>query len=85
MPLNYPSGDPLGTSTSTWNNTTIAGLNLAPGTYVWTFGSEPNVDSFTLVIEGSTSVPTLSEWAIILLNLLLALGVFAGMNRKEMK
>jgi hypothetical protein len=34
---------------------------------------------------GAMPVPTLSEWALILLNLMLACGVFAGMNRKETK
>jgi hypothetical protein len=33
----------------------------------------------------ATAVPTLSEWAVIVLNLILACGVFAGMNRTEMK
>jgi hypothetical protein len=34
-------------------------------------------------VGGVASVPTLSEWALIALNLMLACGVFAGMNRKE--
>ncbi len=57
----YVSNSPL-TSSSTWNNTTIAALGMTPGTYTWTWGLGPNADSFTLIIEGTQTpaVPTLT-------------------------
>jgi hypothetical protein len=41
--------------------------------------------SGTGTVTTVANVPTLSDWAMIGLNLMLALGVLAGMNRKEMK
>ena len=43
------------TSSDTYDNTTIAGLGLTSGTYVWTWGNGSN-QSFTVNIAG-TSVP----------------------------
>ena len=61
---------------STWNNTTIAALGLAPGTYTWTWGAGPALDSFTVIVTGSqTGVPTLSQWGLLLMSL--SLGGFA--------
>lgn len=51
LPTDYISGDPLGTSTSTYDNTTIAGLNLIPGSYEWTWLSGSN--SITLNIPSA--------------------------------
>ncbi len=53
----YVSGSPL-SSTATWNNTTIAGLGLTPGTYTYTWGTGPNADSFTLIIGAVPPSPT---------------------------
>jgi hypothetical protein len=77
LPLFYVSGNPLA-STATWSGATIAGLGLTPGVYAYTWAS----DSITLNIiappppppppppaVGGTPqpVPTLSEWAMLLL------------------
>ena len=53
VPSGYVSGDSL-SGTSTYDNTTIAGLDLTPGTYTYTWGSGADADSFTVNIE---SVP----------------------------
>jgi len=55
------TGTPL-TSSSTWNATTLAGLNLNPGTYVWNYGA--NNSSVTLQVgAASAAVPEPGEWA----------------------
>ncbi|GEM_PF-1116872 len=50
VPIGYVSGSALGTSTSTWASTTLAALAVTPGTYVYTWGSGGNADSYTLII-----------------------------------
>jgi hypothetical protein len=50
----YLSGSPL-SATSTWNNQTLAGLGVTPGTYVWTWGSGASADSFTFIIGPQAS------------------------------
>lgn len=51
---------------------TIASLGLTPGTYTWTWAG----DSFTVNVgmapPAVASIPTLSEWGMILLSLALA-------------
>lgn len=49
VPDPYVSGGIL-SSSSTWDNITLAGLGLTVGSYVWTWGSRDNADSFTLNI-----------------------------------
>lgn len=87
VPLNYVSGTPLGTSTATWNGSTIAGLGLVPGTYTWTWGSGPAADSFTLNVGMAPSslaaVPTLSELMLIGLSSLLAVLGVARTRRRN--
>lgn len=78
VPTGYVSGNAL-SSNSSWTGTTFAGLGLTPGTYTWTWGSGPNADSFVLQIgptPASTpqSIPTLSEWAMIIMAALMAVG-----------
>lgn len=75
VPSDYVSGTPLA-STSTWNGTTIAGLGLTPGSYIWTWGSGASADSATLNIE---AVPEPSNLA------LLALGATALVVRRKRK
>jgi hypothetical protein len=64
--------------TSTWNNRTIATLGLTPGTYVYTLGTGGNTDTLTIQINSPPAaqapapqpIPTLSEWTLILLGLM---------------
>jgi PEP-CTERM motif len=62
------------TSSDTYDNTTIAGLGLTPGTYVWTWGTGSD-QSFTLNIAG-TSVPEPSSLAMAAT----ALGLLGGIT-----
>jgi hypothetical protein len=55
VPLDYVSGDSL-SDQSTWDNETISGMGLTPGTYTWTWGSGPTADSLVVVIP-ATAVP----------------------------
>lgn len=55
-PKDYTSGTFL-SSTSTWNNTTLADLGVTSGTYTWTWGTGSNQDSLTLNAAGGTAVP----------------------------
>lgn len=75
-PVGYVSQTALN-STATWNGTTVAGLGLVPGTYTWTWGAGPTADSFTIVIlppgVSASSIPTLSEWALIALASIMAM------------
>jgi PEP-CTERM motif len=50
VPDGYVSGTSLGTSTATWDSTTIAALGATNGTYTWTWSSGAGTDSFTLYI-----------------------------------
>ena len=55
VPGGYVSGTAL-SSSSTYDNTTIAGLGLTPGTYVYSWGSGPTADSMTIQV-GPAAVP----------------------------
>ena len=55
VPLGYVSDSPL-SATATYNNATFTTLGATPGTYVWTWGSGADADSFTLQI-GPAAVP----------------------------
>ena len=68
VPLGYVSDTALST-TSTYNNQTFASLGATPGTYVWTWGSGADADSFTVQI----GVPEPSTWAMMLIG-------FAGLG-----
>ena len=72
VPEDAVSGAALGTSTATFANATLMSLGLTPGTYVWTWGSGPTADSFTLEIataRGASAVPEPGTWAMMLLGL----------------
>ena len=55
----YASGGAL-LANSQWDNSTLASLGLTNGSYVWTWGSGRNADSFTLNI-GDIQVSTVPE------------------------
>ncbi len=58
VPDGYISGDFLEFS-NTYDNASFATAGITPGTYVWTWGSGMNEDSFTLIITpapGSTAL-----------------------------
>jgi PEP-CTERM motif len=73
VPLDYVSGAALGTSTATFAGATIASLGLTPGSYVWSWGSGPTADTFTLdIVAGAgvgAAVPEPATWATMLLGL----------------
>jgi hypothetical protein len=73
LPYSYSPGGSLLPSTTTWDHATIAGLGLKDGTYVWTWGSGADADSFTVDVSGA---PEASTWAMMALGFA-ALG-FAG-------
>jgi len=76
VPANYPSGSSL-MATSTYNNATFSSLGIMVGTYVWTWGSGANADSFTL----ETTVPEPATLGLMVLGLLGA--GFAGHKRRN--
>jgi PEP-CTERM motif len=63
VPTGYMSGEPL-SDMSTYDNATFASLGVTPGTYVWTWGSGPTDDTFTLQI-GPAAVPEPSSLALL--------------------
>jgi hypothetical protein len=78
VPLGYVSGDPL-FNTATYAGETFLSLGVTPGTYVWTWGTGANADSFTLII-GPTAVP--EPASIALLGMALAGLLLAGTIRR---
>jgi hypothetical protein len=63
VPIGYVSGSAL-SDTSTYDNATFNSLGVTPGTYVWTWGSGANADSFTLNI-GAAVVPEPSSLLLL--------------------
>ena len=78
VPRTYNSNTQIVGVTSTWNNRTIDTLGLTPGTYVYTLGTGGNTDTLTIQINSPPAaqapapqpIPTLSEWTLILLGLI---------------
>lgn len=66
VPTGYTSGDPLGTSSDTWDSTTLAALGISDGTYVWTWGLGQSADSFTLYVGPLTNAPEPASFALVL-------------------
>jgi hypothetical protein len=64
VPVGYVSGKPL-SDISTYDNTTIAAIGATPGTYVWSWGSGPGDDTFTLQIGPAAVVPEPSSLALL--------------------
>jgi hypothetical protein len=79
VPTTYVSGSQL-SGTATWDNTTLAALNLQPGSYKWTWGSAATADSFTLNID-SAAAPEPNMLG--LLAIAAAVGLFANQQRKR--
>ena len=65
VPGGFVSGGSISSST-TFANTTISGLSLNPGTYVYTWGQGDFADSVTVKIG---AVPEPSAWAMMILGL----------------
>jgi hypothetical protein len=65
VPMGYHSGNPL-MSGATWDNTNFSTLQVTPGTYVWTWGSGADADSFTLQI-GAVPAPLIGRGLPVLL------------------
>jgi hypothetical protein len=63
VPSSYVSGTPL-TTGATWTNQTFASLGLTPGTYVWTWGTGSDADSYTLQI-GAVPEPSSAVLAVL--------------------
>jgi hypothetical protein len=68
VPSGYHSGDPLSDS-STYANQTFSSLGVAPGTYVYPWGSGPTADSFTLQIGSPAAVPEPASIMLLVLPL----------------
>ena len=85
LPIGYTAGNLNGTST--YNGTTIATLGFTVGTYTYTWGSGATADSINLYIGTSptpapSAVPTLSEWAQLMLALMV-IGVAWHFHNKD--
>ena len=66
VPRGYVSGTDLGTSTSVFDDVTLADLLLQAGTsYTWAWGSGQDQDSFTINVEVA-AVPEPSTWAMMI-------------------
>ena len=78
VPNGFVSGNAVSGS-ATWNGATVSSLGLTSGTYVYTWAG----DSLTVIIPGSsvcqpTAIPTLSEWMLLTLALMvLTVGLVA--------
>ena len=69
LPEGYSSGTPL-SSSATFSGQTISGLGMTPGTYVTTWGSGPNMDSYTLnVVPEPTAVTLVGIGSLLLLTI----------------
>jgi hypothetical protein len=66
LPTGYIS-DSFISGTEQFNNTTIAGLELTPGTYTYTFGTGQDADSVVVNIGNVSAVPEPSTWAMLIL------------------
>ena len=69
VPVGYVSGTSLGTSTITFNSTTLAALGVIDGTYEWTWGTGANADSFTLQIGPVAAVPEPASLPLLVMGL----------------
>ncbi len=77
VPRGYVSGSPL-SSISSFDNQTFASLGVTPGTYVWTWGSGADADSFTLDVRKAA---VLEPSSVVLLTLPLGLVMLLAARR----
>ena len=63
VPRDYVSGSSLSAS-ATFAGATLASLGISPGTYVYSWGSGLNADTFTIDVERG-AVPEPSTWAMM--------------------
>jgi hypothetical protein len=69
VPAGYPTSGSALSDTMTFDNTTLAGLGVTPGTYTWMWGAVPTTaddDTFTLDAVAATVVPEPSTWVMML-------------------
>ena len=76
VPSGYVSGHGL-SSTATFDNTTISGLGLTPGTYTFDLPQ----DTITVQISPTTAVPEPSTTLAVAVGMLAGLGVWARRRR----
>jgi len=82
VPQGYNSGAPL-TTTSTFAGATFASLGATPGTYVWTWGTGVNADSFTLQIGPAAPAAAIPEPGTLALVLVGGMTTGAGFLRRR--
>lgn len=75
VPHGYHSGASL-SSSATWDNQTFASLGVTPGSYTWSWGNGPTVDTFTL--DATSTVPEPSSFL-----LLMPAGLFAVLRTRS--
>jgi hypothetical protein len=80
VPSSYVSRSALGTSTDTWDSTTLAALGVTDGTYVWTWGGGADADSFTLNIGVAPPIPEPASTALLVTGLA---GIALGRRRRS--
>ena len=78
VPANYVSGTAL-SGTATFVNASFASLGMTPGTYVWTWGSGVNADSFTLNIGSVVPEPS----SLTLMGIAVLCGLCSQIRRRK--
>lgn len=81
-PLGYISGASLGTSTATFESSTLSSLGLAAGNYVWSWGQGASSDTLTLQIGDVSAVPEPEAWGMMLLGFGLIGGALRAQRRQ---
>jgi len=85
LPGGYLSGSIL-SGTTTFAGATFASLGVTPGTYTWTFGAGAAADSVVVttgaVVSNVHNVPTLGQWALVLLAGLLGWMSLGALRRR---